>query len=126
MLGRVYVQIGKHQEAIASFETALQHSRNREALAPLAQAYALSGESAKARALLRELTTPSAERYVPAPLVALVYIGLAEFETALDWLEKGLAERSYWMVFLKTDPVFDPLRLHSRFIHLLAELGWRH
>jgi len=126
MLGRVYLQTGKHQEAIASFETALQHSRNREALAPLAQAYAVSGDSAKARALLRELTTPSADRYIPAPLVALVYIGLAEFETALDWLEKGLAERSYWMVFLKTDPVFDPLRRHPRFMHMLGELGWQH
>lgn len=124
MLGRVYVQMGKHQEAIASIETALQFSRNREALAPLAQAYAVSGDSAKARMLLRELTTPPADRYIPAPLVALVYIGLAEFETALDWLEKGLAERSYWMVFLKTDPVFDPLRSHPRFMHLLAELGW--
>lgn len=126
MLGRVYLQMGKQQAAIASLETALQSSRNREALAPLAQAYAVSGDSAKARALLCELTTPSADRYVPAPLVALVYIGLAEFETALDWLEKGLAERSYWMVFLKTDPVFDPLRRHRRFAHLLGELGWHH
>jgi hypothetical protein len=71
------------------------------------------------------LTTPSPDRYTPAPLIALVYIGLAEFETALDWLEKGLAERSYWMVFLKTDPVFDPLRRHPRFIQLLSRMGWR-
>lgn len=125
MLGRVYVQMGKHQEAIASFETALQYSRNREALAPLAQAYAVSGDTAQARTLLRELTTPSADRYIPAPLVAMVYIGLGEFDTALDWLEKGLAERSYWMVCLKTDPVFDPLRRHPRFAHLLSELGWQ-
>lgn len=122
-LGRVYLQMGNHQEAIAAFETALQDSRNREALAPLAQAYAASGDTAKARALLRELTTPARDRYVPAPLMALAHIGLGEFETALDWLEKGLAERSYSMVFLKADPVFDALRRHPRFINLLSEMG---
>lgn len=125
-LGRVYVQAGKHEQAVGSLETALRHSRNREALAPLAQAYALSGDIGKCKSLLGELMAPTPDRYIPAPLIARVHISLGEFDTALDWLERGLAERSYWMVFLKSDPVFDPIRHQPRFMQLLRKMSWTH
>jgi len=56
-------------------------------------------------------------------MVARIHLGLGEFETALDWLRKGLEERSYWMVFLKVDPVYDPIRSQPRFAELLNLIG---
>lgn len=122
-LGRFYAQTGRHEEAIAAFEKALQYSRNREALAPLAHAYALEGKTDKARELLGELMGATEGRYVASPLIARAHLGLGEFERALDWLEKGFAERSYWMVFLKCDPVYDPVRSHPRFVQLMNRVG---
>ena len=122
-IGRVHVETGRYAEAVAAFERALQYSRNREVLAFLGHAYALSGETEKAKALLEELAKAGSERFIAAPLVARVYIGLKQFEEALYYLEKGVAERSYWMVFLKCDPVYDPLRSHPRFMQLVNQLG---
>jgi TolB-like protein len=122
MLGRVYIENGTHEQAIAAFERAVQYSRGQEALAPLAHAYALSGQAEEARALLEEMTISTEGRYLASPMLARVHLGLGEFEQALDCLEKGFEERSYWMVFLKIDPVYDPLRSHPRFKELLKRM----
>jgi len=119
-LGRVYVANGMHEQAIEAFEKAVEYSRNQEALAPLAQVYAQVGKTEKANALLEEMIVSTAGRYLAAPMIARVHLGLGEVERALDWLQKGLEERSYWMVFLKMDPVYDPIRSHPRFKELLT------
>jgi TolB-like protein/tetratricopeptide (TPR) repeat protein len=122
-LGRVYVQMELYAEAIASFEQALQFSRQQEVLPALAHAYALAGRTGEARIILDEMTNDKTGRYVASPMVARIHLGLGEFEAALDWLQKGLEERSYWMVFLKVDPVYDPIRTHPRFGELLKLVG---
>jgi TolB-like protein/Tfp pilus assembly protein PilF len=122
-LGRVYVQMEKYKEAIVAFERALQFSRQQEVLPALAHAYALTGRTEEARIILEETKSGKTGRYVASPMVARIHLGLGEFETALDWLRKGLEERSYWMVFLKVDPVYDPIRSHPRFAELLNLIG---
>jgi TolB-like protein/Flp pilus assembly protein TadD len=122
-LGRVYVQMQMYQEAIEAFERAFEFSRQQEARPALAHAYALSGRTSEARIILKEMKDDNTGRYVAAPMIARIYLGLGEFETALDWLEKGLEERSFWMVFLKRDPVYDPLQSHPRFAELLNITG---
>jgi TolB-like protein/Flp pilus assembly protein TadD len=122
-LGRVYVQMEKYEEAISAFEEALQFSRQQEVLPAIAHAYALSGRIEEARIILNGITNDKTGRYVASPMIARIYLGLGEFETALDWLQKGLEERSYWMVFLKEDPVYDPIRTHPKFAELLKLIG---
>jgi len=79
----------------------------------------LAGRIEEARIILNEIKNDKTGRYVASPMIARIHLGLGEFETALDWLQEGLEERSYWMVFLKEDPVYDPIRSHPRFSELL-------
>jgi TolB-like protein/Flp pilus assembly protein TadD len=122
-LGRVYIQMELYAEAIAAFESALQLSPQQEVLSALAHAYALAGRTEDARTILDDMTNDKMGRYVASPMIARIYLGLGEFETALDWLQKGLEERSYWMVFLKEDPVYDSIRTHPGFGELLKLVG---
>jgi TolB-like protein/tetratricopeptide (TPR) repeat protein len=122
-LGRVYVQMELYAEAIAAFERALQFSRQQDVLSALAHAHALAGRTEEARIILDDLTNDKIGRYVAAPMVARIHLALGEFEMALDWLQRGVEERSYWMVFLKVDPVYDPIRSHPRFGELLKLVG---
>lgn len=122
-LGRVYVQMEKYKEAIDAFERALLYSRQLEALPALAHAYALAGRTEEARIILDDMANDKIRRYVTSPMIARIHLGLGELETALDWLQRGVEERSCWMVFLKEDPVYDPIRTHPRFCELLSLIG---
>jgi eukaryotic-like serine/threonine-protein kinase len=92
-------------------------------LSALAHAYALAGRTEEARIILDDMTNDKMGRYVASPMIARIHLGLGEFEMALDWLERGVEERSYWMVFLKEDPVYDPIRTYPRFRELLSLIG---
>jgi tetratricopeptide (TPR) repeat protein len=122
-LGRVYVQMELYAEAIAAFERALQLSPQQEVLSALAHAYALARRTKEARIILNDMTNDKMGRYVASPMIARIHLGLGEFEMTLDWLQRGLEERSYWMVFLKVDPVYDPICTHPRFGELLKFVG---
>jgi len=85
-------------------------------------ARAKSGKQTEARVILAELLRLSAERYVPPYNKALVYNGLGKSKDALDWLERGFAERDPRMVFLKVEPKWNNLRADPRFIDLLQRM----
>jgi TolB-like protein/Tfp pilus assembly protein PilF len=123
-LGRVYIEAGMLDRAVERLERTVELSRNHVALPALAHAYALSGRKDEARAILGQTMEEFPGRYVPAPMLARVYLGLGEHALALDCLEKGFEERSYWMVFLNADPIYDPIRFESRFQQLLDRMAF--
>jgi hypothetical protein len=71
------------------------------------------------------LVSLSQKRYVSPALLAIVEIGMGNKDRAFDWLDKACGDRSDWMIFLDTDPLFDPLRADSRFRSLLRRVGFQ-
>jgi len=123
-LGHVYLQAGMHGEAVAIFERAVQLSNSRQGLPALAHAYALAGRIQEARQILSRLHSDYNGRYLASPLLAQIHLGLGERDQAIHLLEKSVEERSYWMVFLKMDPVYDSIRSDPRFNRLLERVGF--
>jgi TolB-like protein/Flp pilus assembly protein TadD len=123
-LGRVYLQTERFEQAVEHLEKAVELTGNHVALPVLGHAYALSGRTNKAKTVLQQVQSEVPGRYVPSPMIARLHLGLGELELALDFLEKGFHERSYWMVFLKADPVYDALRSHPRFVQLLERMAF--
>ncbi|HJQ69578.1 MAG TPA: tetratricopeptide repeat protein [Blastocatellia bacterium] len=123
-LGQAYEKKGLYREAIASYEEAVSLSGGSpEALASLGHAYAASGESAKAKKILDQLRALSKLRYISPYFTALIYEGLGEKGRAIEFLQKGLEERSRSMPFLKVDPMLDSLREEPRFTELIKQVG---
>jgi serine/threonine-protein kinase len=87
--------------------------RSSMLLSALGHAHASSGNRRDAERILEELHSPS--RYVAPVYLALVAAGLGDHSRALAELERGISERSGWMVFLRVDPRFDALRSNSGF-----------
>ncbi len=119
-LGFVYVQQGNNESAIAEFQTVVKLSeRTPSLLALLGYAYAKAGKSIEARAILTELDALSDSPAFSPFGKAIVFIGLEQQDQAFEWLKKACDERAWQLGFLKTEPIFDPIRSDPRFASLL-------
>ncbi|MBZ5634625.1 MAG: protein kinase [Acidobacteriia bacterium] len=124
LLGRAYQQKQAYPEAIAEFRKALELSEgDSNELAALAQAYALGGKPAEARKTLDELKERSTQTYVQPIWIAAILTALGEKDEAFQWLQKGYADRSSWVVYLRVDPLFTKLRSDPRFTDLAQRAG---
>ena len=120
-LGLVKEQLGNPAEAIAIFEPIAGVSANR--LSSLGHAYAVAGQTAKARAILDTLEVRATRSYVPAYWFALLHAGLGEHDQALTSLERAYQERSTVLAYLRIDPRLAPLHALPRFQALVMRLG---
>ena len=119
-LGAAYVQLGRHDEAIAELHTALKSSTMFEHTATeLANALAEAGKREEAFKLLDRV------EYVPWRTfgAALVHTGLGEKDEAFRSLEKAIEIRAPFVILLKVDPRFDSLRQDPRFQNLLRRIN---
>jgi len=117
-------QPGKLQAAVADYENALRASRsNKVQLAALGQAYAVAGQTEKARQTLAELISRSEKDEYLAPFeIALIHLGLDEKHEAFQWLDKAVEERSGWMPYLNVEPRLDGIRDDPRFKTLVKRV----
>jgi tetratricopeptide (TPR) repeat protein len=123
-LGHAYAQSGRYAEAIEAFRAAASLSGVPQANAALAYAYAMSGNVSAAQALQAELEHLSANQYVPSPQMAWISLGLGDVERALAKLKQGFEEKSCLMIYLKSDPIYDPLRSHPEFVELMGRMNF--
>jgi TolB-like protein/Tfp pilus assembly protein PilF len=123
-LGFALIEASRVEEAVRTAErSAAVWDRSPAALALLARAYARAGRGADAAAVVGELRRRGREGYVPAAVFVQAYVGTGDHDRALDALERAYQEHSNIVRFLKTHPLFDPLRSHPRFTALAQRVG---
>jgi eukaryotic-like serine/threonine-protein kinase len=119
-----YEALGKHGEAIDSFQKALSNAPSSVMLrGDLGHAYAVAGKRKEALAVLEELRQLSDQKHVSSFHPALIYIGLGDKDRAFEMLNQAYSERSERIVWINVDPRFDPLRGDTRFTYLLRRIG---
>jgi eukaryotic-like serine/threonine-protein kinase len=124
VLGWAYEAQGDFPRAIAEFEKARALEPNvAEPLASLGRAFALSGQTAKARRVLDQLEKMSPMIHVTPYNVASIYTALGDKDAAIAQLEKAYQERSFYLTWLGIDPQLDNLRVDPRFPDLLQRVG---
>jgi tetratricopeptide (TPR) repeat protein len=122
--GQAFVQKKMYPQALESFQKGLdQGQRTPSLVAALGQAYALTGDRAKADMALAELAEVSKQMYVSPYYFAVVYLGLEDKKTTFIWLEKAFQEKSGGLIWLNVEPLFDPLRDDLRFKAMLKRMN---
>jgi TolB-like protein/Flp pilus assembly protein TadD len=118
---RCYVGKGMADTAITYAKEAVKLSGGTQLffIADLGYAYARAGRTGDAEQILHQLQELGRRRYVDSCLIAQIYVALGEVDEAFRWLERAFQERAAWVVYLATDPWFDPLRSDRRFDKLL-------
>ena len=121
-LAQAYLQTHMPVEAVAELQKAVQLSGGSPtAVANLARAYVASGKRSEAVKLLNDLKNRSTPVSSHASEIAVIYAALGDTDQAMNWLEKGYAERFNPGVLLR--PGFDPLRSDPRFQDLVRRIG---
>jgi adenylate cyclase len=121
-LGWTDIEAGRFREAIPELEKARVTDSPPFVAGWLGYAYAAAGERGKAEAMIAELNQMSSRRFVSPYCAALIYLGLGDKERALDGLKRAYEARSQWLILLKVDRIFDPLRSEPRFVALLKKV----
>ena len=127
MLGRAYALDGRHQEALAEFQEALELSGSSPTYkTELAWGLAVAGKGAEAERILDELIQePPQFGMGGGPYnMARLYTALSMPDHAFDWLNKMLDERAGVASFLRVNPDFDDLHSDPRFQDLLRRINY--
>jgi len=89
----------------------------------LAYALARAGRIDEARAIYDDLAASvAAGDYVSPVAFATILIGLGDLEGVMDWAERALDDRRGWLVYLRVNPLLDPMRGHPRFETLVRRM----
>jgi len=125
-LGIGYQGLGRPQEAIPEFETAVRMSSgDQDPTAALANAYAVTGRRVEATKILNDLLLKSKSSYVSPYMVGAIYAGLGDKDKAFEFLDNAVADRCMDVVWqLKADPRIDSLRSDPRFQRLWQRAGF--
>jgi eukaryotic-like serine/threonine-protein kinase len=123
-LGSALFEKGDRAAGVQELKKAAAIDPNPIVTGLLGNAYAKSGRKDEARQLLDELKKKSTERYVAPYWIAMIYVGLDEKDEAFAWLEKAYQERSWWLVWIKMEPMLDGLRNDPRFVDLMRRVGF--
>jgi serine/threonine protein kinase/tetratricopeptide (TPR) repeat protein len=123
-LGWAYLKSGMPDQGLAELEQAVALAPDASLfLAQLGQAYAMTGRTAKAHEVLRQLEEQSQKRYVSPYHMAYVYTGLGEADRAMDFLERAYEERAGYVHGIKGSFLFTTLHSHPRFQALLRKMN---
>jgi serine/threonine-protein kinase len=124
LLGRALVQKGQCDQAIPEFQKARSlASGGVEMLGGLAQGYASCGRKVEAQKTLDELVALSKDHYVSPHWMAATYGALGNRDEAFKWLSQAVDRRFGPMIYLKVNPIWDPLRDDPRFAGFVQRVG---
>jgi tetratricopeptide (TPR) repeat protein len=123
-LGTSSVNEGHFQEGIPELKKAIELLPGSPYfMAQLGMAYALAGDRAQAQKVLDQMKK-SFRSHPPSYSIATVYATLADKEATISWLKKGYEERNDDMIYMKIEPVLDPVRSDPRFRDLIRRIGF--
>ena len=123
-LGRVLLEQGHSEEALASFQHAQKMMGGIPAgLSEIGYCHARMGRRDLALATLHQLQQLGREGWVSPLNLALVHVGLEDRDAAIRCLEECYERRIRQLVWINVDPRFDALHGSPAFEQLIVRLG---
>lgn len=124
-IGMSYSLKGIHLDGTAAMTRAVDLTgRSKLMLQGLAICYGLAGDEHKAHSLAEEPLHRDDGRYLSPFYHASIHAAIGENEKALDWLERGYAERDGGIIYMQSWPLFKPLHSDPRFRDLLRKMAY--
>jgi serine/threonine-protein kinase len=121
-LARALCGLGRQAEAIEALERLGPNQQTPYVRSIMAYALAGAGRLDDARSMCARLERDVHEGRAGAIATIGARGLLGEHGVALDRLEAAVHRRDPFLAWVKTDPIYDPIRAHPRFREVLSEL----
>jgi eukaryotic-like serine/threonine-protein kinase len=119
-----YLKVGRHAEAIAASEKAVQASnRSSITLGDLGFVQGVLGKRSEAINLIKELEEKYNRKEAIGQYLAAVYFGLGDKVKAFEWLEKDFQVRNGKLAEIRWQVQFESVREDPRFKDLIKRMG---
>ena len=126
-LGMCYEQKHMYQEAVASFQKAIDLGAPYALLRALeAHVYGHSGDPAKAQAILAELRDLGRRSYVSQAHLAIIYDSLGDQNRGVESLLRAYEYHDPFLIYVKDAYFYDRLRADPGFQDLERKVGLLH
>ncbi len=131
LLGLTYAAQQQYAAAVREFEEAsrLEATANLSSgkagwgSSNLGYGYALAGNTASATQVLNRLLAGAARGEVYPDFVANVYVGLRDYDRAIEWFTRAYQQNEGVVRDLAIDPRLSPISRDPRFLSLLQKSG---
>jgi eukaryotic-like serine/threonine-protein kinase len=118
-----YLSMGNQDAFAADLVIAMRKDGRAERAEAFATGYQKGKLKGACAALIEVLKKDSQREYVPPNDMVRYYALMGDRDHAFEWLEKGYAERSGRMEYLKTETSLEPFHSDPRYIDLLKRMG---
>jgi tetratricopeptide (TPR) repeat protein len=118
----VLVQLGRAEEAVATFDAVPERALSSAALAVKGCALVAAGKVEKARTIARRLERAGKERIVSPYYFAALQTALGDTDAAFALLQRACASGDPWLDAVNVDPRFASLRGDPRLQAICARL----
>ena len=123
-IGMVAAHKGDYDTAISAW----QRARDLAGGDPISEAglgwsLGLAGRTDEALSVLADFKKRQGEQYFSNYFIAWVYLGLKDWDSTFEWLEKAYEEREGLVIQIAAESLWDPLREDPRFRNLLNRVG---
>jgi eukaryotic-like serine/threonine-protein kinase len=119
----VYWRLGNQDAFVADTVMAMKKNGRPERAEAFAAGYRKAKLKGACAALIEVLKNESQREYVSPNEFAVNYARMGDRDHTFEWLEKGYAERSGRMEYIKTEDAFEPFHSDPRYIDLLKRMG---
>ena len=120
LLARAYGAKGSYDAAASEWLTAFNLMGDTELTSVFQEAHRLGGFQQAVQAIwrtrLERLIAKAKGSYVSMFHIADAHMRLGDRKKAIEFLQKACSEKTIGMIYLKLDPIFDPIRKDLRFV----------
>ncbi len=122
-LGMAYCELKDFDNSLETYFKAFEMSDGTvEVGGGLGHALGLAGEYDIAKQMADYYTLAAEENYLPPVQRAFIHIGIGEHDEAIELLNQAYDENSWFLVFIRVEPWYDPIRGDERFNEIMKRM----